>query len=69
IINGNFEVLIHTDGGRMTLGGVFVALIGVGIVTRAVQLKERKMGIKSEEFNLKIGLLLAVICGIFSAGM
>ncbi|EEI3023157.1 rhamnose/proton symporter RhaT [Salmonella enterica subsp. diarizonae] len=69
VINGNVEVLIHTEGGRMTLLGVFVALIGVGIVTRAGQLKERKMGIKAEEFNLKKGLLLAVMCGIFSAGM
>lgn len=38
-------------------------------MTRAGQLKERKMGIKAEEFNLKKGLLLAVMCGIFSAGM
>ncbi|STV66584.1 L-rhamnose-proton symporter [Klebsiella pneumoniae subsp. pneumoniae] len=53
----------------MTLLGVLVAVIGVGIVTRAGQLKERKMGIKAEEFNLKKGLLLAVMCGIFSAGM
>ncbi len=36
IINGsNFDVLINTEGGRMTLLGVLVALIGVGIVTRA----------------------------------
>lgn len=69
IINGNFDVLINTEGGRMTLLGVLVALIGVGIVTRAGQLKERKMGIKAEEFNLKKGLVLAVMCGIFSAGM
>ena len=68
-INGNFDVLINTEGGRMTLLGVLVALIGVGIVTRAGQLKERKMGIKAEEFNLKKGLVLAVMCGIFSAGM
>ncbi len=40
--------------------GVLVALIGVGIVTRAGQLKERKMGIKAEEFNLKKGLVLAM---------
>ncbi|EEV6036592.1 rhamnose/proton symporter RhaT [Escherichia coli] len=66
---GNFDVLINTEGGRMTLLGVLVALIGVGIVTRAGQLKERKMGIKAEEFNLKKGLVLAVMCGIFSAGM
>ena len=30
IINGNFDVLINTEGGRMTLLGVLVALIGVG---------------------------------------
>ncbi|GAA3610413.1 L-rhamnose/proton symporter RhaT [Gibbsiella greigii] len=69
ILNGKIDVLIGTPGGRMTLLGVFVALIGVGIVTRAGQLKERKMGIQAEEFNLKKGLLLAVMCGIFSAGM
>jgi len=69
ILNGNFDVLIHTEGGRMTLLGVLVAVIGVGIVTRAGQLKERKMGIKAEDFNLKKGLMLAVMCGIFSAGM
>lgn len=28
IINGNFGVLINTSGGRMTLPGVLVALIG-----------------------------------------
>ena len=69
ILNGNLDVLLNTEGGRMTLLGVLVAVIGVGIVTRAGQLKERKMGIKAEDFNLKKGLLLAVMCGIFSAGM
>ena len=68
-IAGKFDVLIGTPGGRMTLLGVLVALIGVAIVTRAGQLKERKMGIKAEEFNLKKGLILAVMCGFFSAGM
>lgn len=69
ILNGHFDVLINTQGGRMTLLGVLVAVIGVGIVTRAGQLKERKMGIRAEEFNLKKGLMLAVMCGVFSAGM
>ena len=69
IIAGKFDVLIGTPGGRMTLLGVLVALIGVAIFTRAGQLKERKMGIKAEEFNLKKGLILAVMCGFFSAGM
>mgnify|MGYP000222976521 CR=1 FL=1 len=55
ILNGNLDVLLNTEGGRMTLLGVLVAVIGVGIVTRAGQLKERKMGIKAEDFNLKKG--------------
>ena len=57
IINGNFDVLISTEGGRMTLLGVLVALIGVGIVTRAGQLKERKMGIKAD-FSLAKSLII-----------
>jgi len=69
LLNGKFGLLVGTPGGRMTLLGVFVALIGVAIVTRAGQLKERQMGIRAEEFNLKKGLVLAVMCGVFSAGM
>lgn len=69
ILNGQFHILIGTHGGQMTLLGVVIAVIGVAIVTRAGQLKERQMGIKAEEFNLKKGLILAVMCGIFSAGM
>lgn len=69
ILNGSFGLLLSSGGGRMTLLGVCVALVGVAIVTRAGQLKERKMGIRAEEFNLRKGLSLAVMCGIFSAGM
>jgi L-rhamnose-H+ transport protein len=68
ILNGNFDVLIHSgraDDAAWRAGGGDWR----GIVTRAGQLKERKMGIKAEDFNLKKGLLLAVMCGIFSAGM
>lgn len=35
IINGNFDVLLNTEGGCMMLLGVLVVLIGVGIVTCA----------------------------------
>lgn len=69
LINGQFGILTGTSGGRLTLLGVFVALIGVAIVTWAGRMKEQSMGIKAEEFNLRKGLLLAVMCGIFSAGM
>lgn len=53
VLNGNFEVLIGTPCGRMTLPGVLVALVGVAIVTRAGQLKERKMGVKAAEKSQK----------------
>jgi|SRR5476649_1789475 len=69
VLQGKFSVLTGTLGGRITLGGVLVALIGVAIVSYAGVLKERELGIRTEEFNLKKGLLLAILCGIFSAGM
>ena len=69
LLQGRFVELFSSTGGRLTLLGVVVALIGVAIVSRAGLLKERALGINAEEFNLKKGLVLAVICGIFSAGM
>ena len=68
--NINYGLTMRYLGMSMGIGiAIGIAVIGVGIVTRAGQLKERKMGIKAEDFNLKKGLLLAVMCGIFSAGM
>ena len=69
LLQGRFGELFASAGGRLTLLGVLVALAGVGIVTRAGLLKERALGINAEEFNLKKGLVLAIMCGIFSAGM
>lgn len=69
IIQGKFLELVATTGGKMALLGVFVAVIGVGVVSYAGLLKEKAIGIRAEEFNLKKGLVLAVMCGIFSAGM
>ncbi|EFE94213.1 L-rhamnose/proton symporter RhaT [Serratia odorifera] len=69
LLQGRFMLLFGTPGGLLTLLGVLVALIGVGVVSYAGLLKERALGIRAEEFNLKKGLVLAVMCGIFSAGM
>lgn len=69
LLQGRFIALFSSPGGRMTLLGVLVALIGVAIVSRAGLMKERALGVRAQEFNLKKGLLLAVMCGIFSAGM
>jgi len=69
ILQGKFGELIASTGGKMTLIGVAIAVIGVAIVSYAGVLKERVAGISTKEFNLKKGLFLAVMCGIFSAGM
>ncbi|HAI05676.1 MULTISPECIES: L-rhamnose/proton symporter RhaT [Pantoea] len=69
LLQGRFGELFASAGGRLTLLGVLVALVGVAIVSRAGLLKERALGINAQEFNLKKGLVLAVMCGIFSAGM
>lgn len=69
ILEGKFGELMASTSGKLTLLGVFVAVIGVAIVSYAGVLKEKAIGIEAEEFNLKKGLVLAVMCGIFSAGM
>lgn len=69
ILQGRFGELLASTGGKMTILGVVIAVIGVAVVSYAGLLKEKAIGITAEEFNLKKGLALAVMCGIFSAGM
>lgn len=45
--------------------GLTMRYLGMVIVSYAGLLKERVMGIRAEELNLKKGLVLAVMCGIF----
>ena len=69
LLHGQGAMLVHTRGGLLTLAGVFVAVIGVAIVSYAGHQKEVQLGAEVREFNVKLGLLLAVMCGIFSSGM
>ena len=69
LIHGQAAMLFTTRGGLLTVGGVLVALIGVGVVSYAGHQKELLLSGEVREFNVKLGLLLAVLCGIFSAGM
>ncbi|MBV7597452.1 MULTISPECIES: L-rhamnose/proton symporter RhaT [Aeromonas] len=68
ILRGEFGTLIGTSSGQITLLGVLVALVGIGIVTWAGHQKEQSLGTATKEFNLRKGLGLAVMCGIFSSG-
>ncbi len=70
LMHGQFTMLFETRNGLLTMAGVLVALIGVAIVSYAGHQKEMETrGGEAEEFNLGLGLLLAVMCGIFSSGM
>src|ERR1700744_3333659 len=68
LIHGQAATLFHTQSGLFTMAGVLVALIGVAVVSYAGHQKEIALGAEVKEFNLTLGLLLAVLCGIFSSG-
>jgi L-rhamnose-H+ transport protein len=70
LMHGQAAMLFHTRSGVINMAGVAVALAGVAIVSYAGHQKE--MQLKADEpteFNVMLGLALAVICGIFSSGM
>ena len=68
-LHGQFLFLFNTQSGLITLAGICVALVGVGVVTYAGHQKEKQMGVSAEQFDLKKGLMLALMCGVFSSGM
>jgi len=69
LLHGQATMLFTTRSGLLTIAGVLVALVGVAIVSYAGHQKEVQLGAEVREFNVKLGLLLAVLCGIFSSGM
>src|SRR5271166_5561188 len=69
LLNGQAAVLFATRGGLMTMAGVLVALVGVATVSYADHQKEVQLRGELREFNLKLGILLAGMCGVFSSGM
>ena len=68
-LHGQFLFLFTSRSGMVTLAGIVIALIGVAVVTYAGHQKEEQLGLTAEQFDLKKGLLLALMCGIFSSGM
>ncbi|MGO9775747.1 MAG: L-rhamnose/proton symporter RhaT [Terracidiphilus sp.] len=69
VLNGQGAMLFTTRSGLYTMAGVLVALMGVAIVSYAGHQKEVQQRGELREFNLKLGLLLAGLCGVFSSGM
>jgi L-rhamnose-H+ transport protein len=74
IYDGTFPgLLIHTSG-LVTLAGIAVCLIGIGICGWAGMSKERELSVAQKremirEFNFSKGLLVAVFAGIMSSCM
>ena len=70
IMHGQAATLFQTRSGLISMAGVVVALVGVAIVSYAGHQKEAQLKTgEATEFNLMLGLGLAVMCGIFSSGM
>src|SRR5579872_4719067 len=64
IMHGQTAMLFHTRGGLLNMSGVLVALIGVAIVSYAGHQKETQLKAgEPSEFNVLLGLGLAVMCG------
>jgi L-rhamnose-H+ transport protein len=68
LLHGQFLAKFTSRGGLWSMAGIVVALIGVAIVSYAGHQKEKQLGSEVKEFNVMLGLALAVMCGIFSAG-
>jgi L-rhamnose-H+ transport protein len=69
LVHGQAHELIATSSGLLTLLGIALALCGIVIVSLAGHRKEIALGSDVREFDVKKGLLLAIMCGIFSSGM
>lgn len=73
IFNGEFvSKVLNTTSGRTILLGIAICLIGIAIAGIAGISKERSMPAQAQqaaikEFNLKKGLLVAILSGVMSA--
>ncbi|NKF24217.1 L-rhamnose/proton symporter RhaT [Solimonas marina] len=72
IAGETFTHMLHSAGGQWVLCGVLVCLLGIGVCGKAGMMKEasqpeaeKKASIR--EFNLGLGLTVAIISGILSA--
>ncbi|HUX84262.1 MAG TPA: L-rhamnose/proton symporter RhaT [Chitinophagaceae bacterium] len=67
-----FNELLENDWGRIVLAGVALCLVGIFLCGKAGMLKEKELTGEEkrrsiEEFNLPLGLFVAIVSGILSA--
>ncbi len=74
LFQGEFGGMLSTNAGLVTLAGVFVCLIGIGICGRAGIKKEGELSDDQktetiQEFNFVKGVWVAIFAGVMSACM
>ncbi len=74
LVTGHAADLIKDTAAIITLGSVFVSLLGIILVGAAGKLKESELDEEAKkkavaEFNFKKGMTVAIFSGIASAGM
>ena len=69
ILHGQAVALFHSRSGELAMAGLLLAVIGIAFVSYAGHQKEIQLRGELREFNLKLGVFLAILCGIFSSGM
>ncbi len=72
IFNGTFATIAGSAAGRMTLAGIAVCVFGIALSALAGLAKERELPAEQKrasvkEFNFKLGLGVALFCGVMSA--
>ncbi|MDR0901173.1 MAG: L-rhamnose/proton symporter RhaT [Opitutaceae bacterium] len=70
----NIAEIVSTTGGRVTMAGIAVTILGIVIAAKAGLAKEREMPEAEKkksvaEFDFKKGILVATFSGVMSAGM
>ncbi len=69
LFGGKFLQLFSSHAGVIALFGVVIAVAGIAVTSLAGRMKENETGIKSQEFNVRKGVMIAIFCGITSAFM
>jgi L-rhamnose-H+ transport protein len=69
LVDGQLGHFVSTSSGLIALVGVVLAVVGIVICSQAGRRKEAETGKDNTEFNLRKGMIIAVICGILSAFM
>jgi len=68
LVQGQGAMLFATRSGLITMGGILVAIVGVTAVSWAGHMKEVQKKGHLQEFNVKLGIALAILCGFSSSG-